>query len=69
MEGYNPTITAYEGESVCDTVFLNPVYNAKYWFTPMNKGVGDITIKLKQVLLSNITIIKIDKKKHNTEKM
>ena len=54
---------------MCDTVFINPVYNAKYWFTPMNKGVGDITIKLKQALLSNITIIKIDKKIHNTEKM
>ena len=62
MEGYKPTITAYEGEIVCDAVFLNPVPNAKYWFTPMIKGVDDITARLKQVLLPNTTMTKIDKK-------
>ena len=27
---YTPTIKAYAGEIVCDTVFLNPVPNTKY---------------------------------------
>ena len=30
MEGYIPTITAYAGEIVCGTGFLNPVPNEKY---------------------------------------
>ena len=61
MENYSPITTAYTGKIVCDTVFLNPVHNAKYWYTPMITGNGDVTVKLKQVLLPNITIMKIDK--------
>ena len=37
MKYCKPLITAYVGEIVCDAVFLNPVPNAKYWFTKMNK--------------------------------
>ena len=43
-------MTAYEGEIVCDAVVLNPVHDAKYWFTPMNKGISDVTVRLKQLL-------------------
>ena len=39
MKGYTPPITAYADEIVCDDVFLNPVPNVKYQFTPINKGV------------------------------
>ena len=61
MEGYIPPIIAYTGEIVCDAVFLNPVPFAKYWYIPMKTGVGDVTVRLKQVLLLNITMMKIDK--------
>ena len=61
MQGYLPITTAYTGEIVCDAVFLNPVPNAKYWYTPMTTGDGDVIVRLKQVLLPNITMIKIDK--------
>ena len=47
MEGYTPTITAYVDEIVCDALFLNPIYNTKYWYTPMKTGVGDVTVRLK----------------------
>ena len=33
----------------------------KYWYTPMITGDGDVTVRLKQVLLPNITMVKIDK--------
>ena len=46
---------------MCDTVFLNPVHFAKYWYTPMKTGIGGVTVRFKQVLLPNVTIMKIDK--------
>ena len=61
IKGYTPAIKSYAGEILCDAVFLNPVPNAKYWYTPMKTGVGDATVTLKQVLVPNITMIKIDK--------
>ena len=62
MEGYTPTVTADAGEIVYDAIFLNPVYNTKYWYTPTKIGVGYITVRLiKQVLLPNITMMKIYK--------
>ena len=61
MQGYSPITTAYAGEIIYDAVFLNPVPNAKYWHIPMITGDGDITVRLKQVLLPNITMMKIDK--------
>ena len=41
-------------------MFLNPATNEKYWLTRMSKGNGDITVRLKQVLLRNTSMIKID---------
>ena len=61
MEGYSPITTSYAGEIVCDAIFFNPVPNAKYWYIFMITGYGDVTVKLKQVLLPNITMMKIDK--------
>ena len=60
MEGYTPPITAYAGDIMCDGVFLNPVLFTKYWYTLMNTGIGDVTVRLKQVLLSNTIMVKID---------
>ena len=61
IEGYTPPITFYAGEIVCDDIFLNLVHFSKYWYTLMKIGVGDVTVRLKQVLLPNITMMKIDK--------
>ena len=47
IEGYKSKITAYKGKIVRDAVFLNPVPNKKYWFTPTNKGFSDVTVRLK----------------------
>ena len=60
-EGYTQTITAYTGMIVCYAVLLNPVPNSKYWYTPTKIGVDDTTVRLKQVLPPNITMMKIDK--------
>ena len=61
MEGYTPPITAQTGDIVCDAVFLNPVPFAKYQYTPIKIGVGNVTVILKQVLLPNMTMMNIDK--------
>ena len=56
---YTLLVTAYTGEVVCDVVFLNLVTNEKYLLTRTSKGNGDTTVRLKQVLLPNTTIMKI----------
>ena len=61
MEVYTPPMTAYASEIVCDVVFFNPVPFAKYWYTLMKTGVGDVTVRLKLVFLHIITMTKIDK--------
>ena len=61
IEGYTLPITAYACEIVFDAAFLSSVSNAKFWYTPMKTGVGDVTVILKQVSLPNITMMKIDK--------
>ena len=61
MKGYTSPVTTYTDEIMCDVIFLNPVHNAKYWSTRINKGDRDITIQMKQDLLPNIIMIKIDK--------
>ena len=37
MKCDKPLIKAHVGDIVCDAVFLNPVHNAKYWFTKIKK--------------------------------
>ena len=61
MQGYSPITTAYASEIVCDAVFLNPVPNANYWYILLKTGVDDVTVILKEVLLRNIIMMKIDK--------
>ena len=58
LEDYTPPITAYADEIVCDAVFLNPVHFATYWYIPMKIGVGEVIVRLKQVLLPNIIMMK-----------
>ena len=60
MKGYISIVITYTGEIMCDAVFLNPIPNAKYWLTSMNKGDRDIIVRLKLFLLPNITMMKID---------
>ena len=64
MKGCIPLVIDYVGQIVCGVVFLNPVLNAKYWSTPMNKGNGEITVQLKQALLPNMILMKLDKNKN-----
>lgn len=59
MIDYESPIKAYTCEIVCDALFLNPVHNAKHWFTKMNQGNEDVTLGLKQILLSNVKIMRI----------
>ena len=61
MKGHKPLIKAYTGQVVCDVVFLNSIYNAKYWFTKMNKGSEDIILLPQQVLILIIIMMNIDK--------
>ena len=61
MERYTPPITTNAGEIVYETIFLNPVPFVKYWYIPIKTGVGDVTVRLKEVLLPNMTMMKIDK--------
>ena len=61
MKGYEPPINTYTDEIMCDVIFLNQIPTATYWCTPIVKRDGDVILRLKQILLSNITMIKIDK--------
>ena len=61
IKDYTPLVTAYADETVWGAVILNPVPNGKCWLIHMNKGDGGITVRLKQALLPNIIMMKIDK--------
>ena len=64
MKTYTPPVTTYVDNIMNDAIFLNPAPNAKYWLTLMNEGDGYITVRLKQVILPNIAMMKIDKNKN-----
>ena len=49
IEDYTPLIIVCVGEMVCDAICINPVHFAKYLYTPMKTGVGDVIVRLKQV--------------------
>ena len=59
MKGVEPQQTAFAGEIICDTLFWNPVPGAVDWYTPMKKREGLVMIRLKQVLMTGVTMIKI----------
>ena len=54
--GAEPQQSAFAGEIVCGTVFWNPVSNAINWYTPMCKRDGLVMIRLKQVLITGVTM-------------
>ena len=47
---------------MCDAVFWNPVPNAIDWYTPMSKREGLVMIRLKQVLITGVTMKMISDK-------
>ena len=56
MTGVEPQQSPFAGEIICDAVFWNPVPNAIDWYTPMSKREGLVTIRLKQVLITDVTM-------------
>ena len=61
MKGVEPQQTAFAGEIICDALFWNPVPGAVDWYTPMKKNEGLVMIRLKQVLMTGVTMMKITK--------
>ena len=59
MKGVEPQQTAFAGEIICDVLFWNPVPWAVDWYTPMRKREGMVIIRLKQVLMTGVTMMKI----------
>ena len=56
MMGVEPQQSTFVGEIVCDAVIWNPVPNAIDWYTPMCKRDGMVMIRLKQVLITGVTM-------------
>jgi len=56
LMGVEPQPSAFTGEIICDAVFWNPVPNAIDWYTPMFKREGLVIIRLKQVLITGMTM-------------
>ena len=59
MKGVEPQQTAFAGEIICDTLFWNPVPGAVDWYTPMNKREELVMIRVKQVLITGVMMMKI----------
>ena len=56
MMGVKPQQSAFVEEIVYDAVFWNPVPNAIDWYTPMCKRDGLVMIRLKQALITGVTM-------------
>ena len=56
MMGVKPQQYDFSGEIICDALFWNPVPNAIDWYTPMKKREGMVMIRLKQVLITGVTM-------------
>ena len=56
MMGVEPQQSAFAGEIIYDAVFWNPFPNAIYWYIPMCKKEGLRMIRLKQVLITGVTV-------------
>ena len=59
MKGVEPQQTTFAGEIICDALFWNPVPGAVDWYTSMRKQEGMVMIRLKQVLVTGVTMMKI----------
>ena len=56
MMGVDPQQSTFSVEIICDAVFWNPGTNAIDWYTPMCKSEGLVMIRLKQVLITGVTM-------------
>ena len=59
MKGVESKQTPFAGEIICGALFWNPVPGVVDWYTPMEKREGLVMIRLKQVLMTGVTIMKI----------
>ena len=59
MLGVEAQQSYFAGEIICDAVFWNPVPNAIDWYIPMSKKEGLVMIRLKQVLITGVTMMEI----------
>ena len=62
MKGVKPPQTAFAGEIICDALFWNPVPGAVDWYTSMTKKEGMVMIRLKQVLVTGLTMMEISER-------
>ena len=62
MKGVEPPQTAFAGEIICDALFWNPVPGAVDWYTSMRKKEGMVMIRLKQVLVTGLTMMEISER-------
>jgi len=60
MKGVELQQSAFVGKIIRDAVFWNPASNAIDWYTPMSKREGLVMIRLKQVLLTGVTMMEIN---------
>ena len=51
-----PQQSAFTREIICNVVFWNPVLKAIDWYTPMCKREGLVMIRLKQVLITGVSM-------------
>ena len=56
MKGVEPQQSPIAGEIIYDVVFWNPVPNVIDWYAPMSKREELVIIRLKQVLVTGVTI-------------
>ena len=59
MKRIDPQQTYFTWEIICDALFWNPVPGAVDWYTPMNKREELVIIRLKQVLMTGVKMMKI----------
>ena len=57
--GRATTNYTFAGEIICDALFWNPVPGAVDWYTSMRKQEGMVMIRLKQILMTCVMMMKI----------
>ena len=59
MKEVEPQQTTFVGDIICDALFCNPLPGTVDWYTPMRKREGMAMIRLKQVLMTGMTMMKM----------
>ena len=59
MQWYNPLEYSYTVRMVHDGIFSNPISQGKYWYMQMPKGEGHTILRMKQVLMADMQLIRI----------